>query len=114
MITPKVASRSDWSDFRMAFQLACMRAAASSSPTIRGSTTIVAAGSGARFIVRVFDGHAHMHGGVADLGLFVGAQQTWKPVLAADLRPLLQETHRRDRQGAAATADPDDGIVDLA
>jgi hypothetical protein len=40
MMTPKVASRSDWSDFRMAFHDACISAAISSSPTTRGSTTI--------------------------------------------------------------------------
>ena len=39
MITPNVASRSELSDFRMAFHVACIRAAASSSPTMRGSTT---------------------------------------------------------------------------
>ncbi len=39
MIRPNVASRSDWSAFRMAFQVACISAAASSSATIRGSTT---------------------------------------------------------------------------
>ena len=40
MITPKVASRSDRSDFSSAFQVACISAAASSSATTIGATTI--------------------------------------------------------------------------
>ena len=40
MITPNVTSRSARSDFSSAFQLACMRAAASSSPTTYDSTTM--------------------------------------------------------------------------
>src|SRR5215475_13566775 len=44
MMTPKVVSRSDASDFSSAFHEACIRPASSSSPTMRGSTTIWAAG----------------------------------------------------------------------
>src|SRR5690349_21380053 len=44
MMTPKVVRRSDVSDFSSAFHDACIRPASSSSPTMRGSTTISAAG----------------------------------------------------------------------
>src|SRR5262245_5680656 len=78
MITPKVAMRSARSAFSSAFHEACMRAAASSSPTIRGETTI--GWRSACLVVGELDGQAHMDGFTPDMRILVGANQRRKPV----------------------------------
>src|SRR5690349_15224816 len=102
MITPKVVSRSARSDFRSAFQLACMRAATRSSPTISGETTIEA--RSARLVAGILDRHPNVHGIVIRSYILVGAYQDREPVVLSDLLATDLVPHRPDWIGGGPAA----------
>src|SRR5689334_2505327 len=105
MITPKVVSRSARSDFRSAFQLACMSAANSSSPTISGETTIGARSP--RLVVGILDRHPNVHGIVVRSHILVGAYQDREPVVFSDLLATNLVPHRSDWIGGGPAAGPE-------